>query len=191
MEPGGDNASFERFRAYLHVLARSRLAARYRAKLDASDIVQQTLLQAHRGRADFRGATDAELAAWLRQILARNLAHAVRDLGRDKRDIGRERPLEAELDASSARLEKWLVAEQSSPSQRAIRNEQVLRMSEALLSLPADQQQAVLLHYFENWTLAQIGERLGRSAAAVAGLLHRGLRHLHSELRESESSHGP
>jgi RNA polymerase sigma-70 factor (ECF subfamily) len=188
MPHGSEEPSLERFRAYLHVLARSRLAARYRAKLDASDIVQQTLLQAHHNRHDFRGRTDAEMAAWLRQILARNLAHEVRDLGRAKRDVARERPLEAELDASSARLESWLAAEQTSPSQRAIRNEQILRLSEAIVSLPPDQQEAVLLHYFENWSLAQIGERLSRSPAAVAGLLHRGLRQLHAQLHEPESS---
>jgi len=112
----------ERFRAYLHLLARLHLDPRLRAKLAPSDVVQQTLLQAFQGLGGFRGGTDAEVAAWLRRILARNLAHAVRDLGRSKRDVARERSLEAAVDASSARLEAWLAAEQSSPSQQAARN---------------------------------------------------------------------
>jgi RNA polymerase sigma-70 factor (ECF subfamily) len=95
--------TLERYRAYLRLLARMLLDPRLQSKLDPSDVVQQTLLQAHQARNDFRGRSEAELAAWLRQILARNLAHAVRDLGRAKRDIGRERSLEAALDASSAR----------------------------------------------------------------------------------------
>ena len=75
----------DRFRSYLRVLAKMQLDERLRSKLDPSDVVQQTLLQAHRALDDFRGGTDAEMAAWLRQILARNLAHSVRDFGRDKR----------------------------------------------------------------------------------------------------------
>src|SRR5262249_47207336 len=83
----------EPLRGYLLLLARVRLDARLRGRLDASDVVQQTLLEAHRDGADFRGGTDAERAAWLRQILARNLANAARDHGRGKRDVGRERSL--------------------------------------------------------------------------------------------------
>jgi RNA polymerase sigma-70 factor (ECF subfamily) len=148
------------------------------SKLDPSDLVQQTLLQAHQARNDFRGRSETELAAWLRQILARNLARAVRDLGRAKRDIGRERSLEAALNASSARLEAWLVAEQSSPSQKAQHNEQVARLAEAMEELPDAQREALVLHYWQGQSLAEIGEQLGRTPAAVAGLLHRGLKQL-------------
>jgi len=174
----------ERFRSYLHLLARLHLDPRLRGKLDASDVVQQTLLHAHQARDQFRGQTEGEQAAWLRQILARNLAHAVRDFGRDKRDPAREQAPEAALDASSARLEAWLAAEQSSPSQRAERKEQAVVLAAELEQLPEAQREAVVLHYFQGCTVADIGRQLNRSPEAVAGLLHRGLKQLRAHLRE-------
>src|SRR5437660_8973435 len=104
--------ALERFRDYLRLLARLQLDPRLQGKLDASDLVQQTLLKAHQARGQFRGRTFAEQAAWLRQILANTLANAVRDLARAKRDVGRERSLEDGLADSSARLEAWLAADQ-------------------------------------------------------------------------------
>ena len=75
----------ERFREYLKLLARVNLGDQVRSKLDPSDIVQQTLLEAHRKRLQFRGTTEAEMAGWLRQLLACTLADAVRALGRAAR----------------------------------------------------------------------------------------------------------
>ncbi len=176
----------ERYRDYLRLLARLQLEPRLRARLDASDVVQQTFLQAHQALAGFRGSTDGELAAWLRQILARNLAHAARDHGRGRRDVGRERSLEASLDADSARLEAWLAAEQSSPSQQAQRNEQLLRLAQVLAGLPEAQREALVLHYWQGRTTADIGRHLDRSPAAVAGLLKRGLKELRTHLLDPE-----
>ena len=178
--------TLERFRAYLHLLARMQLDPRLQAKLDPSDLVQQTLLQALQALDQFRGRSDAELAAWLRQILARNLANAARDLGRAKRDVARECSLEAALEQSSARLEAWLAAEQSSPSQQAQHKEQVFRMAEALASLPEAQREALTRRYLQSWSLDDIGRQLGRSPSAVAGLIKRGLKQLRLLLHESE-----
>jgi len=98
----------ERFRSYLMLLARMRLDRKLQGKLDASDVVQQTLLEAHQAVESFRGPNVAAQAAWLRQILAHNLANAVRDLGRAKRDVSRDCSLQAGLDDSASQLEGWL-----------------------------------------------------------------------------------
>jgi RNA polymerase sigma-70 factor (ECF subfamily) len=115
MDSTGTDADrgLERFRSYLLLLARGRLDSLAQAKVGASDVVQQTLLEAHRDRAQWRGRTAGEQAAWLRQILARNLANVVRDLRRDKRDVAREQSLQAALEESASRLETWRAAEQS------------------------------------------------------------------------------
>jgi RNA polymerase sigma-70 factor (ECF subfamily) len=98
--------------------------------------------------------------------------------------------LEAALDQSSTRLEAWLAADQSSPSQQAQRNEQVLRLAEALAALPEAQREALTLHHLHNWTLDEVGQQLGRSASAVAGLIKRGLKELRIRLQESSADHG-
>ncbi len=176
----------ESFRAYLRLLARLHLAPSLRRKLDPSDVVQQTLLQAYQALDQFRGRSEAECAAWLRQILARNLARAVRDFGRARRDLAREQSLQAALDASSARLEAWLAADQSSPSGRAEQAEQAVRLAEALEQLPEAQREALVLQHWQGLSLAEIGTHLGRSPEAVAGLIKRGLKQLRHLMRESE-----
>jgi RNA polymerase sigma-70 factor (ECF subfamily) len=188
MRREGDKSgpALERYRPYLLLLARLRLDPRLRGKLDASDVVQQTLLEAHQARGQFRGTSEAEEAAWLRQILARNLANAVRDLLRDKRDVRRERSLEAAVEESSRRLDAWLAAEQSSPSERVERREQGVRLATALAALPADQCEALTRHHLEGWQLEEVARHLGRSREAIAGLIKRGLRQLREKLREPE-----
>lgn len=178
----------ERFRSYLLLLARTRLDRKLRGKLDASDVVQQTLLEAHQALPSFRGSDTATQAAWLRQILARNLANAVRDLTRARRDVRRERVLQTDLDSSAAQLEGWLAAEQSSPSQRMERQERALRLAEALTRLPENQREALVLRHFQNLPLADIAQQLGCTTAAVAGLLQRGLKNLRHSLAEWNES---
>jgi RNA polymerase sigma-70 factor, ECF subfamily len=176
----------ERYRAYLYLLARLQLDRRLQAKVDASDIVQQTLLQAIRAAREFRGRTDAEVAAWLRRILANTLANSLRDLGRQRRDVRRERSINADLEQSSARLESWLKANQTSASQRAIRNEESVQLANALASLPEAQREALILHHLQEWTLDQVAQHLGRSPSAVAGLIKRGLQTLRQHFQTEE-----
>jgi RNA polymerase sigma factor (sigma-70 family) len=105
---------------------------------------------------------------------------------RGKRDVARERSLEAALDESSARIEFWLQAVQSSPSQKAQRMEDLLRLAKALVELPEGQREAVVLHCWQGKTLAQVASQLGRTSPAVAGLLQRGLKSLRTLLAEPE-----
>lgn len=180
------NLALEQFRDYLCVLARAQLDPRLQGKLDPSDVVQQSLLEAHQAREQFRGHGPAQQAAWLRQILARNLANVQRDFGRARRDVARERSLQTALDESAARLEAWVAASGPSPSQQALQGEQVLRLTAALATLPEPQRTAVVLRHCQGWSLAAISQHLGRTPAAVAGLLHRGLRQLRHLLTELE-----
>jgi len=179
-QPG---VTLEQFRDYLRLLARLHLDERLRGKIDPSDLVQQTLLKAYQALGQFRGQSSAEMAAWLRQILANTLANAVRDLARAKRDVTLERSLETSLADSSARLEAWLIAEQSSPSQLAARNEQLLLLGQALANLPSDQREVLLLRHYQGWSLPQIADHLGRTRPAVASLLRRGLKQLREHLQ--------
>lgn len=169
----------ERFRDYLRLLARLQLDERIQGKLDASDVVQQTLVKAHRALDQFRGTTDAELGAWLRRILANTMTDAVRKY---QNEVRRERSLVETIDESSARLEAWLRAEDDSPSEHAVRNEQLLQLAGALGELPEDQRRAVELRYLKDAGVPEIAATMGKTEPAVAGLLRRGLQRLREVL---------
>ena len=147
--------------------------------------MQQTLLEAHRKRAQFRGATVAELAGWLRRLLACEIADARRGLGRVKRDVRRERAIEELLAGVSSRLEAGLAAPHSSPGDRADRNEQALRLAEALSQLPEEQRRAVELKHLRGCSVAEIAGFMGRTETAVGGLLRRGMTRLRELLNSS------
>lgn len=170
------------YEPYLRMLARTQMRKAYQAKVGASDMVQQAMLQAVQGLEGFRGTTEAEFRAWLRQILARHLCHLDRDLHRDKRDIRREQSIEQKLAQSSMRLEGLLAGDGPTPSQNVAFGEHVIQLSEAVERLPEAQRDAVRLHYLEGLKLSEIATKLGKSTGAVAGLLHRGMKTLRQQL---------
>ena len=174
----------QRYRTYLLLLARSH------DKMggdEASDLVQKTMLAAHAQRAEFRGESPAELAAWLKQILRREVIDAYRHRRRLKRDVHREVPLEAEVDGSFSRMNGCLAAVESSPSQRVSREEEMVSLACAIAQLPEAQREAVVLHHLQGATLAEVAAKLQRTEAAVAGLLHRGMKQLRELLDEPGS----
>jgi RNA polymerase sigma-70 factor (ECF subfamily) len=176
----------ERYRQYLVMLADRQLDSRLRGKLDASDVVQQTLLEAHKNQEQYRGTHEAELVAWLRKILAHNLIDAMRGLRREKRDVAREQSIDVAIETSSVRLEGWLADEQSTPSQKFTRHEEALQLADAMAQLPDAQREALILKNWHDWTVPEVAQHMGRSSTAVAGLLKRGLKQLRQQLTEPE-----
>lgn len=176
----------ELYRHYLTLLARLQISRRLQSKADASDLVQETFLQAHEHFTRFRGRTEAELVSWLRQILATTLANLVRHYcGTQRRDIRLERDLAAELDESSRALDQGLVARHSSPSQRAVRREQAVLLANALARLRADYREVIILRHLEGLKFADVARRMGRTVDSVKKLWTPALAELRAALRGS------
>jgi len=167
----------EAYRAYLLALARSQIDPKVRGRLDPSDVVQQTLLKAHGRRGDFRGTTEAEWLGWLRAILSRQLVDELRRLGRDPKSLD-------DLDQTSARLERWIVADDPSPSRCAIHQERLLRLTAALARLPEEQRTVVELHHLRGKPISEAAEAMGKTTAAVGSLLFRAMKALRAELKD-------
>jgi RNA polymerase sigma-70 factor (ECF subfamily) len=180
--PAGDlGRILDGYREYLRLLARLQLRANLAGKVDLSGVVQQTLLEAYQAGDGFPSAA-ARQAAWLRRALANNLTDEIRRLGSRGQHRVEERSLEQALEGSSARLDAWLAREVPTPGRGAVHNEQLARLAEALLQLSYDQHRAIELHHLQGLPLADVGQRLGRSREAVAGLVFRGLKNLRSLL---------
>ncbi|WP_246146420.1 sigma-70 family RNA polymerase sigma factor [Rubripirellula lacrimiformis] len=185
----GDNEALgrllEQYRGYLIMLAHRYLSERLRRRVDPSDIVQLTFLEAKRDLPGFRGETPAEFAGWLRGMLKNNVATAVtRHVTTQKRSLKREvhvAPASPNQDSGAGWLGQ-LPGSTTSPSGVAIRSEAVLALVEALHQLPETQAEAIRLRYMEGLPLAEIVERMGKSDTAVAGLLKRGLQKLRTLL---------
>lgn len=170
------------YREYLKVIAELQWNPRWNAKEGASDIVQQTMLEAHRDMPQFRGKTDAELKAWLRVILTRNLLSVHRRYNTQKRATDRELVLDNRIEQSSNALCHQLEADQTSPSMAVVKREQSELVANALLNLLEDERTSVVLKHFHDWTVAEIACHLTKTEASVAGLLRRGLKKLREEL---------
>ena len=183
MNQGGNEHEIEKYRSYLMLLARMQLDVRLQSKVEPSDMVQRTLLEAYAKRDQYVGDA-AGFGGWLAKALANNVRDELRRQRRKKRDIARERSIDAMLrESSSVRLAECLAAMHPSPSNQAAYNEELLKLSDAILALPEAQREAVVLHHLHGWTLSEIARHLVRTDAAVAGLLHRGMRRLRELLK--------
>jgi RNA polymerase sigma-70 factor (ECF subfamily) len=145
--PLDPSQALEPFRSYLEVLARVHLDPRLRGKLDPADVVQQTMVRACAAWSSLQNPEPAVVAAWLRRILARTLADVVKHYDRDRRVVDLERSLEADLDRSASGMAGWLAANQTSPSQAAVRNEELLRLADPLAAVPEPQREVVVLKH--------------------------------------------
>lgn len=187
---GGDaeagNQLLKRYECSLELLARLQIESRFNAKFDPSDVVQQTMLEAVRAFPQFRGTSEAEFAAWLRQILAHTLAHEIRRYrGTQKRDVDREMPLDQQLTQTWQRLGDVLVASGTSPSQKADKREREVLLAELLGRLPEDYRQVIILRNLEGLSHEEIARRMSRKPGAVRMLWVRALARLREEAEQS------
>lgn len=181
--------ALKRHRSWLGLLARLQVGNRYRTKFDPSDAVQQTMLEAVKAWPQFRGTTDAELAAWLRAILARVLAHEFRRFGAvAKRAANLEISLDDALAESSRKLGNALAAPGTSPSGQFSRHERELQLADALAKLPSDYREVIVLRHFEGLSHEDIAQRLNRNPGAARMLWVRALARLRKELDQLQLS---
>lgn len=155
-----------------------------KARVDPSDVVQQTLLNAHRAAAQFRGSSDEELVRWLKQILINELAMQLRDNLRARRDVTREKSIEQAIEVSSLRLDRLLETNDKSPESAAASNERAFKIGKAMEALPSLQREAIELHYWHQHSLQEIADLQQKSKSSVAGAIRRGLRALQAKLNE-------
>jgi RNA polymerase sigma-70 factor (ECF subfamily) len=158
----------ETYRIYLRFLARQQIGRRLQGKADPSDLVQEAFLGATRDFKQFRGTTEKEFLAWLRQILASLLANLVRRYqGTQKRSMRLEQQLEVELEQSSQALGRGLHDKQVSPSQTVGGREQAVLLLQALESLPNEDRRLLTLRHLEGLTFPEVAERLGRTVDSI------------------------
>jgi RNA polymerase sigma-70 factor (ECF subfamily) len=184
--PQGDAEPLQalgKYREWLALLARMQVGDRYRAKFDPSDVVQQTMLEAVRAWPQFRGRSDGELAAWLRQILARVLAHEFRRFGAVKaRDLAREISLDRAIADSCQRLGDMLADPATSVGARLDKHEAERRVAQVLERLPHDYREVILLRNMEGLSHEEVARRMNRGVGAVRMLWVRALARLRAEI---------
>lgn len=169
-----DDHPLEQYREHLRILARVHLDTRLKGKVDASDVVQQTMLEAYQAWDQLGGVGPEERQALLRRILTNNVVDALRRFSTQARDVDLERALSNSADL----LDACVLTDQSSPSQHAIRGEQQHDLVRALSQLPGDQRTALELKHLGGCSVAEIAQCMDRSVTAVGGLLRRGMRTL-------------
>jgi RNA polymerase sigma-70 factor, ECF subfamily len=174
----------EQYRPFLRIAAERALDGAMKARCDASDIVQQTMVEAIKDFDGFAGHTEPEFSAWIKRIHRHNVIEVLRrHVGADKRSLRHEQRLfVAEGTVSFCWNEP--AAQQSSPSQRMIRGEKALRLASLLELLPDAQREAVALRHLEGLSLEEIAGRLERSVPATAGLIKRGLQALREKMSQ-------
>lgn len=181
----GSKAALEQMLAdcqgYLLAIARRELDPQLQAKGGASDLLQETLMEAYRDFEQFEGTTEAELLGWLRRLLLNNLANFARRF-RDTAKRGAAAEVALDAGPSSANWAGALSADLSSPSERAVADEQTRALQRGLDRLPDDYRQVIVLRYQEDLSFEDIGRRMNRSANAAEKLWARAIDRLQQEL---------
>jgi RNA polymerase sigma-70 factor (ECF subfamily) len=177
----------ETCRQYLLLIAGRELDPQLRAKGGASDLVQETFLEAHRDFGRFHGNSEAELRAWLRQLLLHHVGKfARRYRATHKRRVGCEVRLDA--DSSSDTRGREPSADVLSPSGEAMAQEQTEAVQRALERLPEDYRRVIALRYHEELSFEAIGGLMNRSANAARMLWSRAVERLQQECERTDES---
>lgn len=176
----------EDYRELLGILGRMQLSDDLVGKVDVSGVVQVTLMEVY--ETEWSQLPEGERVPWLRRVFANNLLDEIRKFRTQARDVNREEPLHLALEQSAIRISEWLASDQTSPSQKAVRMEDGIRLANALKCLPSAQREAIELHHLQELPLEEIGHRMQRSKGAVAALIFRGTRQLKHLLGTSEGN---
>jgi RNA polymerase sigma-70 factor, ECF subfamily len=189
---GGDGASvgqlLQQYRNYLMLLATTQVERRLQRRFSPSDVVQETMLKAHRHFAQFQGQSERELLAWLRQILLNNLAHFVEQyVLAAKRDVRREVSLErlGPLGEERAPRPRRSLAGKT-PSAIAQRREEAVVLAERLAQLPPDYREILTLRNIEGLPFEEAAARMKRPIGATRMLWLRAIKKLRAVYHRSE-----
>lgn len=186
----GDQAALEQlldhYRPYLSLLARLKMQRQIQAKVDDSDVVQETVAAALRDFAQFRGETEPQLAAWLRRILAHTGLNLRQHYLRKRRDVRLEKRLVDDLEQSSCTIGGALIANDSSPSEKEMRRERAVQLAQMLSQLPGDYREVLILRDLEGRKLSEVAEAMGRSVDSVQKLWTRAIVHLRQMIEDEK-----
>lgn len=178
----GESIDWESARKYLHFLARTLLGQRFQGKVDVSDVVQQTLVQAIQHSNQFKGRSKREQLAWLRTILTNHVRERARHYAQKCRDVNLERSIDEDFSHRSQQLDRWLAVDEATPSQNLDCEERLIWLACALDNLPTDQRDAVECYYLRQLSFAETAQELARTKPAVAGLIYRAVQSLREQM---------
>lgn len=182
-----DDLTLEQFRPLLLLQARSQMGGRLKQKLDAEDLVQQTLMDAYLSRDQFRGKSEGEISAWLRKILYHNLLDVAQKFQTGKRNISSEVPLRKDVHPFALRADHRLAEDREAPDLRAERHEDIQNMLAAVRRLTLAQREAIQYFYLEDASLADVARQMNRSEGSVSSLIYRGVCRLRAILAKHEN----
>ncbi len=169
----------QQLRPWLLDMARQQVDPRLRARLDESDLVQQTCLSIHRQMVRFEGTEPAQFMAWLKLVHENNIKNAARDqLQRQKRAAGREQAL----------VDLPVAAQEPSPSGQLAHLLDMTELTAHLESLPEQERNALQLRYFEGMKLTELADLLGMTKDSAVWLIQCGLKRLRKQMGTSDSS---
>jgi RNA polymerase sigma-70 factor (ECF subfamily) len=179
-------ALFQRCRAYVGYLAKSHVDSWLMPKVDSSDLIQQTLMEAYEAFPTFTGNTEGEWLGFLKRILKNNATDFVRRFGAAKRRAALEVAIGGGGQSSLFRPGPLLVDQGDSPSAIVLQREQEIEVANALEQLPEDYQQVIILRSLQRLPFDEVAEQMNRSRPATQMLYMRAVRRLTELLGEEQ-----